>query len=39
MGQTAFTRTEAQAKVGRRVRIRVASAGVPWGAIGPGRTC
>ena len=34
MGQTAFTRAEARAKVGRRVRTRVAFAGVPEGAIG-----
>ena len=34
MGQTAFTRAEAQAKVGRRVRTRVASAGVAQGTIG-----
>ena len=34
MGQTAFTRAEAQAKVGTRVRARVAFAGVPPGAIG-----
>jgi hypothetical protein len=34
MGQTAFTRAEAQAKVGTRVRTRVAFAGVPQGAIG-----
>ena len=34
MGQTSFTRAEAQAKVGRRVRARVAFAGVPEGAIG-----
>ena len=34
MGQTAFTRAEAQAKVGIRVRARVAFAGVPEGAIG-----
>jgi hypothetical protein len=34
MGQTAFTRAEAQAKVGTRVRTSVASAGVPQGAIG-----
>jgi hypothetical protein len=32
MGQTAFSRAEAQAKVGTRVRTRVA--GVPRGAIG-----
>jgi hypothetical protein len=34
MGQTAFTSAEAQAKVGTRVRARVAFAGVPEGAIG-----
>ena len=34
MGQTALTRAEAQAKVGTRVRARVAFAGVPEGAIG-----
>jgi hypothetical protein len=34
MGQTAFTRAEAQAKVGTRVRTRVAFAGVPEGAVG-----
>ena len=34
MGQTAFTRAEAEAKVGTRVRARVAFAGVPRGAIG-----
>ena len=34
MGQTAFTRAEARAKVGTRVRTRVAFAGVPQGAIG-----
>jgi hypothetical protein len=34
MGQTAFTRAEAQAKVGRRVRTRVASVGVTQGTIG-----
>jgi hypothetical protein len=34
MGETAFTRAEAQAKVGTRVRTRVAFAGVPQGAIG-----
>jgi hypothetical protein len=34
MGQTAFTRAEARAKVGTRVRTRVAFAGVPEGAIG-----
>jgi hypothetical protein len=35
MGQTVFTRAEAQAKVGLRFRIRTAFAGVPHGAIGP----
>ena len=34
MGQTGFTRAEAQTKVGTRVRARVAFAGVPEGAIG-----
>jgi hypothetical protein len=34
MGQTVFTRAEAQAKVGTRVRSRVAFAGVPAGAVG-----
>jgi hypothetical protein len=34
MGQTAFTSAAAQAKVGTRVRARVACAGVPRGAIG-----
>jgi hypothetical protein len=34
MGQTTFTRVEAQAKVGTRVRTRIAFAGVPQGAIG-----
>src|SRR5919109_3650593 len=34
MRQTAFTRAEAQAKVGRRVRTRVAFAEVPEGALG-----
>jgi hypothetical protein len=34
MAQTAFTRAQAQAKVGTRVRTRVAFAGVPEGAIG-----
>jgi hypothetical protein len=34
MGQTTFTRVEAQAKVGRRVRTRVASTGVPRGTLG-----
>jgi hypothetical protein len=34
MGQTALTSAEAQAKVGTRVRARVAFAGVPRGAIG-----
>ena len=34
MGQTAFTRAEAEAKVGTRVRTCVAFAGVPQGAIG-----
>ena len=33
-GQTAFTRAEARAKVGTRVRTRVALAGVPRGATG-----
>jgi hypothetical protein len=34
MAPTAFTRAEARAKVGMRVRARVAFAGVPQGAIG-----
>jgi hypothetical protein len=34
MGQRAFTRAAAQAKVGTRVRARVAFAEVPLGAIG-----
>jgi hypothetical protein len=34
MRKTAFTRAEAQAKVGRRVRTRVAFAEVPEGALG-----
>jgi hypothetical protein len=34
MVQTAFTRAEARAKVGKRVRTRVTVAGVPQGAIG-----
>ena len=34
MGQTAFTRAEAQAKVGRRVRTRTAFAEIPEGALG-----
>jgi hypothetical protein len=34
MAQTAFTRAQAQAKVGTRVRTRVAFAGVPEGAVG-----
>jgi hypothetical protein len=34
MRQTAFTRAEARAKVGRRVRTRVAFAGVLKGALG-----
>jgi hypothetical protein len=34
MAQTSFTRAEAQAKVGRRVRPRVALAEIPQGAIG-----
>jgi hypothetical protein len=34
MSQAAFTRAEAQAKVGRRVRIHVAFAEVPEGALG-----
>lgn len=34
MGQTSFTRAEAQAKVGKRVRTRATFAGVPQGAIG-----
>jgi hypothetical protein len=33
MAQTSFTRAEAQAKVGKRVRTHVACAGVPRGAI------
>jgi len=34
MGHITFTRAEAEAKVGTRVRARVAFAGVPRGAIG-----
>ena len=34
MTQTSFTRAEAQAKVGKRVRTRVAFDGIPEGAIG-----
>jgi hypothetical protein len=34
MAETAFTRAEAQAKVGKRVRARVAFAGIPEGAVG-----
>jgi hypothetical protein len=34
MVQTSFTRAEAQAKVGTRVRTRVTFAGVPQGAVG-----
>ncbi|HXH13818.1 MAG TPA: hypothetical protein VNP04_29115 [Alphaproteobacteria bacterium] len=34
MAQTAFSRAEAQAKVGKRVRARVAFGEVPEGAIG-----
>jgi hypothetical protein len=34
MGQTAFTRAEARAKLGTRVRTRVAFGGVPQGALG-----
>ena len=34
MGQIAFSRAEAQAKVGTRVRARVAFASVPKGALG-----
>jgi hypothetical protein len=34
MAQLSFTRAQAQAKVGTRVRTRVAYAGVPQGAIG-----
>jgi hypothetical protein len=34
MAQSSFTRAEAQAKVGKRVRARVAFAGIPRGAIG-----
>ncbi len=34
MAQTAFTRVEAQAKVGKRVRTRVAFVGVPEGTVG-----
>jgi hypothetical protein len=34
MAQTGFIRAEAQAKVGKRVRARVAFGGVPQGAIG-----
>jgi hypothetical protein len=34
MTQTAFTRAEAQGKIGKRVRTRIAFAGVPPGAVG-----
>jgi hypothetical protein len=34
MAHLSFARAEAQAKVGMRVRTRVAFAGVPQGAIG-----
>jgi hypothetical protein len=34
VGQTTFTRVEARAKIGRRVRTRIAFGGVPQGAIG-----
>ena len=34
MGRTAFTRAEAQAKVGAQVRTRAAVAGIPRGAMG-----
>jgi hypothetical protein len=34
MKQTSFTRAEARAKVGKRVRTRVPFAGVPEGAVG-----
>jgi hypothetical protein len=34
MAQIAFTRAEAQAKVGKQVRTRVAFAGVREGAVG-----
>jgi hypothetical protein len=34
MARTAFTRAEAQAKVGLRVRSRMAGAGVPAGVLG-----
>jgi hypothetical protein len=34
MARTSFTRAEAQAKVGRRVRTRIAFAEVPEGAVG-----
>jgi hypothetical protein len=34
MAQTSFTRAEAQAKVGKRVRTRLAGAGIPRGALG-----
>ena len=34
MAQTSFTRAEARAKVGKRVRTRVTFAGVPQGTIG-----
>ena len=34
MAQLSFTRAQAQAKVGRRVRPRVAFAAVPRGAVG-----
>jgi hypothetical protein len=34
MAQLSFTRAQAQAKVGTRVRTRLACAGVPQGAVG-----
>lgn len=34
MGHTTLTRVEAEAKVGTRVRTRIACAGVPQGVIG-----
>jgi hypothetical protein len=34
MAQTSFTRAEAQAKIGKRVRSRAAFVGVPRGACG-----
>ena len=34
MGQTAFSKAEARAKIGRRVRPRIAVAEAPRGAVG-----